>query len=117
MVRAEFQIPHVDHQLLEQIADQIDRIATLLDEGADVATYIDAFNLFTGHRFDAAWFAHYWEYRDLTEAALEAALPSPTSILGITREELVWLVDRIREGNEHSGHYLRILGQASLTRA
>jgi len=108
MLRSELQVPKIDRERLDEIARRIELISDMLESGEDATSHIKAFNQLTGHDYGPDWFVHYWESRDLEDAALEAALPSPARIVDVTRDELIWLVRQIQRADHHSGYYLRL---------
>jgi len=113
-MRAEFRIPDVDRERLVDLACRIDLISDMLEAGEDASGHITAFNQLTGHGYGPDWFVHYWESRDVQDAAMEAALPPPARIADITRAELVWLVRQIQRADDHTGYYLRLF-EANVT--
>lgn len=108
MIRAELRTPPIDPGRLEELARRIELIGGMIDAGQDASREIAAFNQLTGRDFDVSWFDHDWESRSLDDAALEAALPPPVCVRGITRDELIWIVHQIQSGDRYGDYYLHL---------
>lgn len=108
--RAELLPPPVSRQRLEELCAEVERIAGLLEAGAEVAgEAIAAFNAMTGHEYGALDFAEYDGSGSLEEFAREAARPARPRVADITRDELVEIVRRLLMAAPDSSYYLRIL--------
>lgn len=109
-LRPELLPPPVSRQRLDELCSEIERIADLLassPEAADKA--IAAFNVTTGHDYEALDCAEYHGSRSLEAFAREAARPAHPVIADISRDELVEIVRRLLMGSLESDYYLRLL--------
>ncbi|MFJ8025537.1 hypothetical protein [Streptomyces sp. NPDC096311] len=109
-LRPELLPPPVSRQRLDELCQEVERIADLLTsrpEAADEA--ITAFNAMTGHDYEALDFAEYDGSRSLEEFAREAARPARPVVADISRDELVEIVRRLLMASPESDHYLRLL--------
>ncbi|WP_330302422.1 MULTISPECIES: hypothetical protein [unclassified Streptomyces] len=115
-LRPELLPPPVTEVRLRALADEIERIETLVfgDGAAEADEAITAFNNATGHTYDSADFTGYAGWRDLEDFTLEAARPAYPRVPDVAREELVEIVRRILDGDPEDEFYLRVL-EANVT--
>lgn len=109
-LRPELLPPPVSRQRLDELCSEIERIADLLassPEAADEA--IAAFNVRTGHDYEALDFAEYDGSRSREEFAREAARLAHPVLADVSRDELVEIVRRVLMASPESGYYLRLL--------
>ncbi|MCX5328697.1 MULTISPECIES: hypothetical protein [unclassified Streptomyces] len=109
-LRAELVPQPVRRQRLDELCAEVERIAGLLEAGAEVAgEAIAAFNAMTGHDYGALDFAEYAGCRSVEEFAREAARPARPRVADVTRDELVEIVRRLLMATPDSSYYLRLL--------
>ncbi|WP_369255354.1 hypothetical protein [Streptomyces sp. R35] len=115
-LRPELLPPPVTEAHLRVLADEMERIETLLfgDDAAEADAAIAAFNDATGHTYGSAHFTGYAGWRELEDFALEAARPAYPRVPDVAREELVEIVRRILDGDPEHEYYLRVL-EANVT--
>ncbi|MFD3842934.1 hypothetical protein ACFWWC_42965 [Streptomyces sp. NPDC058642] len=109
-LRAELLPPPVSRQRLHALCADVERIAGLLEAGAEAAgEAIAAFNATTGHDYQVLDFAEYAGCRSAEEFAREAARPARPRVADVTRDELVEIVRRALMATPDSSYYLRFL--------
>ncbi|MFJ3664697.1 bacteriocin immunity protein [Streptomyces sp. NPDC090119] len=109
-LRPELLPPLVSRQRVDRLCAEVERIADLLEGHPEAASEaIAAFNVATGHDYEALDFAEYYAGRSLEDFAREAARPARPVVADITRDELVEIVRRLLRGAPESDHYLRLL--------
>jgi hypothetical protein len=114
-LRPELLPPPVSPERISELSVEIERICGLLDrrspDAGRAASAIADFNAATGHAYAARDFAGYYESRNLDDFALEAARPAWPRVLGITRDELVEVTQRILDdpADPDCPYYLLIL--------
>ncbi|MFD8804510.1 hypothetical protein [Streptomyces sp. NPDC059597] len=109
-LRPELSPPPVSAQRLEELSRDIERIAELVRGGAgEAGDEISAFNLKTGHAYEAPDFTEYDGSRSLSAFASEAARPARPRVADVTADELTELVSRVLTGSPESDYCLRLL--------
>lgn len=109
-LRPELLPPTVNEQQLRTVSREIERISDLIQHGGPADEAIMIFNQSTGHNYGLHDFAEYWGSRDLADFALEAARPAHPRVSGITRDELIEIVNRILTADPETDYYLLLLG-------
>lgn len=110
-LRPELLPPIVDAQRIQEIGDEIERIADLACSGDPRATAqaLASFNARTGHAYVIADFMDFDEWRDLEDFAREAARPAWPKVADISREDLVAVVERIMAADAETDYYVLLL--------
>lgn len=107
-LRPELLPPVVDRRRLTEIGAEIERIATLIRAGGPAEEAVAAFNAATGHTYTYLDFTEYHGSRDLDDFAREAARPAHPRFPGITRSDLVAVVERILAADDETDYYLLV---------
>jgi hypothetical protein len=109
-LRPELLPPSVDRHRLDEMCEEIERVAGLISLGGAAAlAAVAAFNERTGHEYSFIDFTEYDGWRSLEEFATEAARPAWPKVPDITRDELVEIVSRILADDAETEYYLQLL--------
>ncbi|MFI8348678.1 hypothetical protein [Streptomyces sp. NPDC085596] len=109
-LRPELLPPPVGRKRLDELRDEVERIAELLETDLVAAgEAIVGFNAMTGHEYVALDFAEYDGSRSLEDFAREAARPARPMVADVTRGELAEIVRRLLLADPESDYYLRLL--------
>jgi hypothetical protein len=109
-----FLAPKVNQERIDFLKTKILEIESNLGD-EKVKSLITEFREETGKfEYELADFVEYESFQNLDEFARDAATPSPPRIVDVSKEELVWIVERIIEGTTNSNYYLEMLEKNTL---
>ncbi|MEO1255797.1 MAG: bacteriocin immunity protein [Bacteroidota bacterium] len=101
--------PTASKERLEKVQAMIQQIEEVLSNPDKSIPLIEEFNNFTDKTYDEEYFHSYWSAISQEEFARDAAQPTPVKDPTITKSELVEVVSRIINGDEHTDFYLAVL--------
>lgn len=102
-------LPNASQDRIQIVLSKIKEIEDAIGEGKDVRQLIETFNDYTGKNYDKEYFQTYWKSENIEDFARDAAQPVPQKLDDITQEELVEIVERIRNGDDNTEFYLAVL--------
>lgn len=102
-------LPSTSPERISLIVEKIKEIAETIDSGKQADHLINKFNQLTGREYDVYSFQNYWRSESIEDFARDAAQPVPRRIADITKAELVEIVTRIVNADDHSKFYLELL--------
>lgn len=101
--------PTATNERIEKVKLMIQQIEGVLGNPDELIPLIKEFNEFTDKSYDEEYFHSYWSSVSLEDFARDAAQPTPIKDITITKSELVEIVNRIINADEHTDFYLSIL--------
>ena len=102
-------LPSASPERVESILIGIKEIEENIEAGKNVEQLINQFNQLTGREYDEYYFRDYWRFENSEDFARAAAQPLPRKISDIAREELIEIIERIRNADRNSEFYLELL--------
>ncbi|MBT31012.1 MAG: hypothetical protein CMO01_15240 [Thalassobius sp.] len=102
-------LPTATEDRILRILGLIKEIENNIDSGKSTENLIVRFNKITQRNYDREYFQTYWSSQSIEDFAREASQPLPEKIEDITKEELIEIVNRIRNGDENTTFYLELL--------
>ncbi|MEO1052529.1 MAG: hypothetical protein AAFX87_17995 [Bacteroidota bacterium] len=101
--------PTATKERIEQVKSMIQQIESVLGSADKSSILINEFNDFTDKNYDEDYFHSYWSAVSIDDFARDAAQPTPIKDSTITKDELVEIVNRIINADEHTDFYLSVL--------